>query len=213
MTSSPPTEYAAGPAGWVRVTYEEGTAWVRFRDDGGRLVPAQVVLDPSAEVVTANTFKRLLLGRAEAWANGPGAEVLRAKMDEAGPELTAALDQAVPRPSSARRGSGRGRKHFTVTVPVLDVPAGGPGAGRGHGDDFYRQVAAVYTDAATKGEAPGMAIAQAAAGGLVMFSVADGGDEGAALDRVLPPRSTVNRWVREARRRGFLAPGRVGKVG
>ena len=207
------TTYDAGPAGWVRVTYEEGTAWVRFTDDGGRLVPAQVLLDPSAGVVTANTFKRLHLGRTEAWANGPGAEALRAKMDDAGPDLTAALDQAVPRPASARRGSGRGRKHFTVTVPVLDVPAGGPGAGRGHGDDFYRQVAAVYTDAATRGEAPGMAIALAAAGGLPMVTVPEGMDPGEALDQVLPPRSTVNRWVREARRRGFLAPGRVGKVG
>jgi len=208
------TTYDAGPAGWVRVTYDEGTAWVRFRDDGGRLVPAQVLLDPVAQVVTVNTFKRLLLGRAEAWANGQGAANLRTKIDDAGPDLTAALDQAVPRPSSAPRGrgQGRGRKHLgTFSVPVLDVPAEPPAGG--YGDDFYRGVAAVYTDAATKGERPVWAIQIAAAGGLPIYSVGEGEDEGEALARVLTKRSTVNRWVREARRRGFLAPGRVGKVG
>ena len=199
------TTYDPGPGGWLRcetedisralersllgrVADQQGAAWVRFTDDGGRLVPAQVVLSGA---VTTDTLRGLHLGRAEAWANGPGAARLRAKMDDPAPDPAADLDQAVPR----RRRRGKD----TATAPGrIEVPAGGPGPGRGRGDDFYRQVAAVYTAAAAQGQPPGDAVKKAA-------GRRPDGDEW--------PPSTVNRWVREARRKGFLAPGRVGRVG
>lgn len=193
------TTYDAGDGGWVRVTFADDLdrpAFVRFVDDGGRLVSDQVVL---AGGVDTDALRRLQLGRIEAWANGAGAKPLRAGMGRTAPDPAAELGEVVPR----RR---RGRRVVTVAVPVLDVPDGGPGAGRGHGDDFYRQVADVYRHAAAEGRPPVLEIASAAAGGVV---VAKGDDPTAAL----PPPSTVHRWIREARRRGFLPPGRVGKSG
>lgn len=203
-TTATMTTYDPGPGGWVRCETESvsralerslgrrvsgpETAWVRFSDDAGRLVPAQVVLSGA---VTTDALRGLALGRAEAWANGPGAVALRSKMDDPAPDPAADLDRVIPR--------GRRRRQATATAPPrIDVPDGGPGAGRGRGDDFYRQVASVYTAAAASGQAPGEAV-KAAAG-----SRPDGGEW---------PPSTVNRWVREARRKGFLAPGRAGKVG
>jgi hypothetical protein len=62
---------------------------------------------------------------------------------------------------------------------------------RGRPDVFYRQVADVYLDLAQDSHRPASEIA----------------------DTHGVPVSTAHRWVREARRRGFLPPGRPGKTG
>jgi hypothetical protein len=60
-------------------------------------------------------------------------------------------------------------------------------------DDFYKQVAAAYREYALQSRSPAMQIA-AEAGADV-------------------PVTTAHRWIREARRRGFLPPIRKGAVG
>jgi hypothetical protein len=62
---------------------------------------------------------------------------------------------------------------------------------RGRPDVFYREVADVYLDLAQASHRPASDIA--AQHGV--------------------PVSTAHRWVKEARRRGFLPPGRPGKTG
>lgn len=58
-------------------------------------------------------------------------------------------------------------------------------------DGFYRRVATAYLQYAVETKAPARAIAEEAQ----------------------VPVTTVHRWVREARMRGFLRPGRKGRVG
>jgi hypothetical protein len=58
-------------------------------------------------------------------------------------------------------------------------------------DAFYRQVAQAYREYAPETRAPAVAIAKEAG----------------------VPAGTAQGWVREARRRGFLPPGRKGKAG
>jgi hypothetical protein len=58
------------------------------------------------------------------------------------------------------------------------------------GDTFFEQVAAAYPAAAADGLPPSKTLAD---------------DSGT-------PRGTVNRWIGEARRRGYLPPAELGKV-
>jgi hypothetical protein len=58
-------------------------------------------------------------------------------------------------------------------------------------ESFYRQVAAVYTELAAHGNRPAVELAEA--NGV--------------------PITTAHRWVKEARRRGFLPPGQKGRAG
>jgi hypothetical protein len=62
---------------------------------------------------------------------------------------------------------------------------------RGRPDAFYREVAASYLELAQQGRGPARLLAE----------------------RHDVPVSTVHRWVKEARRRGLLPPGRAGKAG
>jgi hypothetical protein len=70
----------------------------------------------------------------------------------------------------------------------LPVPTGASGK---HPDSFYRRVAKVYAGLAEQTSRPAVEIAEA--NNL--------------------PVSTVHRWIKEARRRGFLAPGQRGVRG
>lgn len=70
-------------------------------------------------------------------------------------------------------------------------PLGRPGTDPALLDDFYRRVADAYTSASVGSGRPASALAEE--------------------NRV--PINTVYKWVREARRRGHLEPGRQGKVG
>jgi hypothetical protein len=89
------------------------------------------------------------------------------------------------------RGIGRVSPHYLrpryEVAPVVPVPEGG---GR-YPDSFYKIVADRYSGLQTLGEPAARTIADA--NGV--------------------PVTTVNRWVKEARARGFLPPGRRGKTG
>lgn len=63
--------------------------------------------------------------------------------------------------------------------------------GRGYSDAFYRAVASAYRHLATTSKRP-------------VADLAEANDV---------PASTAQRWVKEARRRNLLAPGRPGKAG
>jgi hypothetical protein len=65
------------------------------------------------------------------------------------------------------------------------------GTRRRHPDVFYQQVAAVYRSLAQASSRPAAELAEA--NGV--------------------PASTAHRWIKEARHRGFLPPGRPGKAG
>ena len=82
---------------------------------------------------------------------------------------------------------------WETVEPALAVTRAVPGSTRTRGrpDVFYRQVADVYLDFAQDSPRPACDLA----------------------DRHGVPVSTAHRWVKEARRRGFLPPGRPGKSG
>jgi hypothetical protein len=83
---------------------------------------------------------------------------------------------------------------WEMVEPALAVPRAAPAGSvrsRGRPDVFYRQVADVYLDFAQHSPRPACDLA----------------------DRHGVPVSTAHRWVKEARRRGFLPPGRPGKSG
>lgn len=118
------------------------------------------------------------------------------------PRIEAALNRpSAPDPGSGdddglaiaelRRRSGllaekrRGEREAGMTRGVLRRPDGSDP------ETFYRAVAAAYGDYAYESRAPARALA-------------------AEAD---VPVTTVHRWVREARRRGFLPPGRKGRAG
>lgn len=63
---------------------------------------------------------------------------------------------------------------------------------RTYPDTFYEKVARAYSIAIARHQHPAQAIADANGGMAV---------------------STVHRWIKEARRRGILAPGRKGRAG
>lgn len=66
-----------------------------------------------------------------------------------------------------------------------------PTSQRTYPDEFYEKVAGVYSMLISRREHPAAAIAEA--NGI--------------------PVSTVHRWIKEARRRGILPPGRKGRAG
>jgi hypothetical protein len=87
-----------------------------------------------------------------------------------------------------------GSDGWEITDPARAVPRNqGPDGTRSRGrpDVFYREVADVYLDLAQASHRPASDIAA----------------------RHGVPVSTAHRWVKEARRRGFLPPGRPGKTG
>lgn len=57
--------------------------------------------------------------------------------------------------------------------------------------DFYQRVAVAYTSASAESDTPAMVLAE---------------------ENDVPP-DTIRRWIKEARRRGLLAPGRKGRAG
>jgi hypothetical protein len=100
-------------------------------------------------------------------------------------QLEARIDEDVPKVGSdAFRKALSGYPH--PELPLLQRPAG-----RNLSDEFYAAVADRYRDAVARGLNPRSAIA----------SAADVSND------------VAGRWVREARKRGFLPPTEPGKVG
>lgn len=157
----------------------------------GRLVLTGLRVDGEP---TAQVLRSIPVGRIEAAANA---------------QLTAVDDAVVPAAVSHRRppagheprASEEGWDTINPSLararpagarqPVLELPRPPDGTRRRHPDAFYQQVAAAYLGLAQMSSRPAAELAEA---------------------NGVPP-STAHRWIKEARHRGFLPPGRPGKAG
>lgn len=171
--------------GWVLYSAAglPGRAWIRFREAGGRLVACELRVEADRDAaLDTDALRSVPLGRIDAIVNGPQATgYLREWIDNA----EAQNQPGLPGTNVAPLQLVDGRRKRAV----LPQPAGGPG--RDHGDDFYRRVAANYSELTRTTRAPTQVLAE-------MNGV---------------PVSTSRRWVKEARARGFLPPGTPGKAG
>lgn len=108
-------------------------------------------------------------------------------------QLTFVDDSLAPAPLRRHRRSARPR--FDANDTGWDQPVAGPAGRRkrsaGRPDRFYADVAATYRELAQTSRRPAVELAA----------------------RHDVPVTTAHRWIKEARRRGHLAPGRPGKAG
>jgi hypothetical protein len=166
-----------------------GTVLVRVAvADGGRLVLTGLRVEGAP---TAELLRAIPVGRIEAAANAQLVIV-----DDA--VVPAPLAQRPTRPDPWTPDGGWETSDPARAVPrpspAAPSPPGGlssPGGRRGRPDGFYRDVAHAYLDLAQASTRPVAVLAE----------------------RHGVPATTVHRWVKEARRRGFLPPGRPGKSG
>lgn len=213
--------FSIGNGGWVVVDTDEGsTAYVRFADEAGRLVPIEFYMP---RIRDARTLKAFPLGQLEAIVNAPDdAQPIRARMVYPAPQLSVAASYvATNLGTRAVKGSNereRVKDHWAhrmlwsqrpdgdeppaptlnrlrvqpivMTVPdaTLNIPARQP-----YGDDFYREFAQLYSELATVVRNPATVIHEA--------------------NPNIQNISSIHRWVRETRRRGFLGPARHGVRG
>ncbi|WP_238012527.1 hypothetical protein KZZ52_58640 [Dactylosporangium sp. AC04546] len=133
---------------------------------------------------SAELLRAIPVGRIEAAANAQLAVV-------DAPVGTAPVLNTRARPIAPPMASDVG---WEMVEPALAVARAAPSAAgrmRGRPDVFYREVADVYLTFAQASPRPACDLA----------------------DQHGVPVSTAHRWVKEARRRGFLPPGRPGKSG
>ena len=174
--------------GWCEWRQEPplpGTVLVRIAPAaGGRLVLTGLRVDG---VPTAELLRAIPVGRIEVAANA---------------QLTIVDDAIVATATPGRRDAPAAREPAVLATgwetpdPSGAVPrraegrrTRGPNGRRP--DDFYRQIARTYLELAQSSARPAADLAEA-------NSV---------------PVTTSHRWIKEARRRGFLPPGRPGKAG
>jgi hypothetical protein len=166
-----------------------GPVFVRIAAaEGGRLVLAGLRIDAEP---TAELLRAIPVGRIEAVANAQLTVVDDVIVSTAPPGPRDAPAARPPRlvpagwetPDPSRAATRRAHSR-----PVrLDIGW----AGRGRPDTFYGDVAKAYLDLAQSSARPAVELAEA--NGV--------------------PVTTAHRWIKEARRRGFLPPGRPGKAG
>jgi hypothetical protein len=196
-----------GNGGWARYRRSDWPAvvYLQLVDRDGRLQPAGLFIEPVGEVMSTDLLREVPLGRIEAWANSEGDRV-RARLAEPGPDLRRAARSFTRRYLGAKHwladmqraqvpgtGTRQAPLHELGEVePVeppdlgatLDVPAAKP-----YPDRFYQEVAETFRRLAPWHRSPATVIAE---------------------DNAVPP-STSHRWVKIARQKGFLEPGRRGK--
>jgi hypothetical protein len=185
----------------VNITPIQLQAGVAVRADGR--FTADVREDES--VLTADLLRRVPLPQIEAGLNIPPLPDLIARSIERAPELGPMIANTWSRRFPPLAGDEAAVTMFgglegliaiypseivVATVPTKDPDLTVPHESRGTGgklpDDFYRQVADAWSAAAASGPRPAVRLADA--------------------NKV--PVTTAHRWVKEARRRGFLPPGR-----
>ncbi|MGO9288989.1 MAG: hypothetical protein ACLQIJ_09575 [Polyangia bacterium] len=205
-----------GNGGWVRYESDDLScpAFVRFvTADDGRLIPADLFLSDE-QGLDAELLRNVPLGRIQARVN-LRPELVRLKIKRPGPDLRrlvsyfatrlphghehddwvsrsfasqmVGFDEPTPKMLPLSDGSPEPAPRLDKSEAVLSVPTS-----RTFGNDFYREVAAVYVRVALRVNNPASFIADATGG-------------------IVP--SQVHRWVKIARAKGFLPPGRVGKAG
>lgn len=136
---------------------------------------------------TSELLRSIPMGRIEAAAN--------AQLVEVGQATGPAPARRSRRPPSART-LDRGWEPAATTPHRRPRGSRIPGrlrntTGGGRADEFYAAVACIYRDLAQTSPRPAVELAEA--------------------NDV--PVTTAHRWIKEARRRGFLGPGRPGKAG
>ena len=175
---------------------------LRFAERGTRLEVVNLVMIAEVSGLTSELLKAVPIARLEAIVNGPRfAAAVRVHIAGGKPQLNvgrlvdlSARDlSAAPKDLDAEEiedaGEGSGMSIVTeMNFPMLLAsemePSTIPASGR-KPDEFYRSLAEQYSWLAAAGPRPAAILA--------------------AINHV--PPSTVHRWVREARRRGLLAPG------
>jgi hypothetical protein len=205
-------QLSVGKGGWVLFEARDlpVPTYIRFALAGtGRLVVRELYIAGEDRLSPA-TMRRLPLGDMEMLANEPGMRrLIVERLGEPGADLRRLAahhgttfgpgaehwvarsfaaqikGSGEPQPSMPRRAPWRPQ---TVTGPdvKLTVPSTVP-----YPDDFYRAVADAYRFLALRSPRPAVELADA---------------------NGVPP-STTRRWVKEARRRGVLAPGQKGRRG
>lgn len=150
---------------------------------GGRLGLAELRIIGEP---TSEVLRAIPVGRIEAAANA---------------QLTVVDDAVSPMPASPHRRHrpSRGRPGDSLDGWDAPTPAGPAAPGdaersgrpRGRPDRFYADIADAYRQLAQTSRRPAADLAA----------------------RHEVPLTTAHRWIKEARRRGFLAPGRPGKAG
>jgi len=211
-TPSPDRDDAlsVGWGGWAlyRGAKSRAPVLVRFRKVKGRWRVVETYLD-TPQGLDTDTLRQIPLGAIEATANSPQlARWLEVRSeypglgfrDVAGHYDTLlfnapdaqwlalhGVDGDGGRALPARR-INRLRQRRPAEAPDATLPKP---TGRDYGDGFYESVGTTYTEVCRVESAPAKVIADA--NGV--------------------PVTTARRWIKEARRRGFLAPGTAGKVG
>jgi hypothetical protein len=200
-----PVAMAAG-GGWISVAWSQPerrlSLRIEEREDGRLQIVELMLADP--EGLSGALLRDLQLGAWEAQMNSPEiAAALRAQFDERGPgdfyDLVHAHETLASEVQAAPMSVDDGALEFrfpagisyAVAIPVEPVlKMGGHSSGK-RPDEFYRAVAQAYSWLAGRERRPAKELA--------------------AINDV--PASTVHRWVKEARRRGLLGPGRRLVVG
>lgn len=220
-------EVTVGNGGWVRVNHPDLPGWLYLRfalDDRGRLRPVDQFIEGTDEPIAAAHLRAVPIAELEAWANGNGDHPMsvRASLSRPGPDMRtlagaynttyspSAADswlklEFVSRfPASELRSRGYeppplawppAKPREPVDPPAYNLDAERAAirrpAGRALPDSFLADVAHAYSVLAKEGRKPAPVIA-------------------AEAD---VPVTTVHRWIKEARRRGLLAPARRGATG
>lgn len=181
-----------GKGGWARFHDEhlEADVYLRFGDRDGRLEVAELYVKPGAGV-TGRFLQRIPLGQVEtsiSFEDSDGQDFgseLRRRVASDGQDVDADTDSFLKRMVEDRQVPGQrspGHVAALVGLDPADVVA------RKKADGFYRQVAELFTVLSGQSKHPAVDIAE--------------------QNHV--PVTTVHRWVKEARRRGYLQPTRRG---
>jgi hypothetical protein len=158
-------------------------------DERGRFRLANLLVIPAGQRhVDAGLWRAVPVAKIETLLNDPEHRESRLRTSPVVVEVWNDLDWSYER---MEHGGARGhpsRRRKRKPSLALEVPRGG----QRYPDGFYRKVAAAYTRLAHEGEPPATVLAE----------------------RNDVPKTTAVRWIREARRRGFLAPsGGKGRIG
>ena len=199
-----------GNGGWARQDDPDlpGEIYVRFSLHDGRLKVVELYLSPD-EPIDSTLLRGLKIGRIEAWANDPETRgIISDSLNTPGPDLRRLASYFSTsfgkRPSHwvAQSMAAQVEGSGVEQPPIVAGPVSGRGTrrkfarlnlpeGNRYPDSFYKQVSEIYGNLSQFTDRPVLEIAEA--NGV--------------------PATTAHRWIKEARRRGFLGPGRKGKTG
>ncbi len=173
------------PDGWVSTSGPDGSKLhLRFKvQEDGRTLITDLLIG-GGPPITADLLRKVQVGRIE---NTFAAATAVAKVfaEEHGePPLRQQPDDDLTLGALRARLPSQAPASGTSRVRLTRPDGSDP-------ETFYQQVAEAYRSAAAESRRPAAVLAEEAS----------------------VPVTTVHRWIREARRRGFLPPGQKGKLG